>query len=96
MLSELPAEKVPRCSMASNPESSEASRSKANIEESIVEKEKRQTTMTIFFYHEVKVVLISYLYPGTFVKKKKCAHRYKINDKLCNFSLNHDFPIPEI
>jgi hypothetical protein len=36
MLSELPAEKVPRCSMASNPESSEASRSKASIEASIV------------------------------------------------------------
>ena len=87
MLSELPSEKVPRCSMASNPESSEASRSKASNEASIVEKEKRQTTMTLFFYHEVKVVLISYLYPGTFVRKK-CAHRYKINDKLCNFSLN--------
>jgi hypothetical protein len=62
--------------MASNPESSEASRSKASIEASIVEKEKRQTTMamTLFFYHEVKVVLISYLFPGTFVKQKKCTH----------------------
>jgi hypothetical protein len=55
------------------PESSEASRSQVSIEASIVEKEKRQTTMTLFFYHEVKVVLISYLHPGTFVKKKN-AH----------------------
>jgi len=57
--------------MASNSESSEASRTKARIEASIIEKEKRQTTMTLFFYHEVKVVLINYLYPGTFVKQKK-------------------------
>ena len=33
-------------------------------------KKKSQTTMTLFFYHEVKVVLINYLYPGTFVKQK--------------------------
>ena len=37
----------------------------------------------------MKVVLIYYLYPGTFVKQKICAHRYKINDKLRNFSSNH-------
>ena len=57
---------------------------------------KKKGRQWLFFFHEVKVVLISYLYPGTFVKQIKCAHRYKINDKLCNFSLNHDLPMPEI
>jgi hypothetical protein len=32
--------------------------------------ESKIATMTLFLYHEVKVVLINYLYPGTFVKQK--------------------------